>query len=183
METKHARSRLEVTLRLACLTVSVALGAGAAVDSQSTPAQTGARVPQTAALDWPEEDLSARMMDGAHRFVERQIVETRARSARFWKYDRSSAAAWDASLKDNRDRLREITGVVDARQPAGLERFGDDENPALVAETSRYRIYQVRWRVLDGVFAEGLFVEPLHGRPAAHIVGLPDAGQTPEQIL
>jgi dienelactone hydrolase len=179
-------SRLNRPSRLACLTMLVALCAGWIAGGHSTPAQVpapAAPLAQTAALDWPEEDLSARMMDGAHRFVERQIGETRARSGRFWKYDRSSAAAWNTSVADNRDRLREIIGVVDARLPPGVERFGDDENPALVAETSRYRVYQVRWRVLDGVSAEGLLVQPATGRPAAHIVVLPDAGQTPEQIL
>lgn len=173
-------------IRLACLTLAAAfcVGWGVAGNSSSVqfPAPAGP-LPQTAALDWPEEDLSARMMDGAHRFVERHIVETQARSGRFWKYDRSSAAAWNASVEDNRDRLREIIGVVDVRLPSGLERFGDDESPALVAETSRYRVYQVRWPVLDGVSAEGLLVQPANGTPAAHIVVVPDAGQTPEQIL
>ena len=42
---------------------------------------------------------------------------------------------------------------------------------------------QVRWPVLDGVWAEGLHVEPAKGAPTAHIVVVPDAGQTPEQIL
>jgi hypothetical protein len=36
------------------------------------------------------------MMDGAHRFVERQIVATRDRSARFWNYDPSSVTGWNA---------------------------------------------------------------------------------------
>jgi dienelactone hydrolase len=140
-------------------------------------------LPRTAPLDWPEEDLSGRMMDGAHRFVDRQIAETQARSARFWKYDRSSPAAWNASVQDNRDRLREIIGAVDSRLSPGLERFGDDDNPALVAETSRYRVYQVRWPVLDGISAEGLLVQPATGTSTAQIVIVPDAGQTPEQIL
>jgi dienelactone hydrolase len=173
-------------MRLTCLTVAAAFCAGWVIDGRSRSGQVPAPpapLSQTAALDWPDQDLSARMMDGAHRFVERQIVETRTRSARFWKYDPSSPAAWNASVKDNRDRLREIIGVVDARQPPALERFGDDQNPALVAETSRYRVYQVRWPVLDGVTAEGLLVQPANGRPAAHIVVLPDASQTPEQIL
>jgi dienelactone hydrolase len=186
MEMHRRLSRPNLPLPLACLTVVAALCAGWIAGGHSTSAQVpapAAPLPQTAALDWPEEDLSARMMDGAHRFVERQIVETRARSRRFWKYDASSAAAWNASVKDNRDRLREIIGVVDERQPPRVERFGDDENPSLVAETSRYRVYQVRWPVLAGVSAEGLLVQPSNGRPAAHIVVLPDAGQTPEQIL
>jgi hypothetical protein len=29
-------------------------------------------LPGTKTLDWPEDDLSARMMDGAHQFVERK---------------------------------------------------------------------------------------------------------------
>src|SRR6266545_4626046 len=101
MDMDPRLSRLNLTMRLACLTVAAAFCAGWAVDGQSTSVQVpapAARLPQTAALDWPEEDLSARMMDGAHRFVERQIVETRARSGRFWKYDSSSATAWNASV-------------------------------------------------------------------------------------
>ena len=121
-------------------------------------------------------------MDGAHRFVERQIADTQARVGRFWKYDRSSSAAWNAALAENRNRLREIIGAVDPRVASGVERFGDDENPALVAETPRYRVYQVRWAVLDGVTAEGLLVEP-SSKPAAHLVVLPDGTQTPEQVL
>lgn len=177
---------IESTIRLACLALAAAScvewGAADHVASAQFPAAAGP-LPQTAALDWPEEDLSGRMMDGAHRFVERRIADTQAQSGRFWKYDASSTTAWNTSVENNRDRLREIIGVVDVRLPPGLERFGDDENPALVAETSRYRIYQVRWPVLDGVSAEGLLVQPATGTPAAHIVAVPDAGQTPEQIL
>ncbi len=152
--------------------------------ASTAPSATQApSLPKTATLDWLEEDLSGRMMDGAHRFVERQIAEAQARSTRFWKYDRSSASAWNAALDANRARLREIVGVVDARLPPGLERFGDDENPALVAESRRFRVHQVRWPVIDGVWGEGLLVQPAAGSPAAHLVVLPDAGQTPEQIL
>jgi len=52
-----------------------------------------------------------------------------------------------------------------------------------VAETRRYRVYQVRWPVLEGVWAEGLLVQPRVGAAAAYVVAIPDAGQTPEQIL
>ena len=80
-----------------------------------------------------------------------------------------------------------------------------------MAETPRYRVFQVRWPVLDGMTAEGLLVEPasarqtpgarygetslelgraspsgggpLSGSPSASLVAVPDAGQTPEQIL
>ena len=156
------RSTIRLALPLVAASSVVWSTADPAKSEQFSP--PAGPLPQTTALDWPEEDLSGRMMDGAHRFVERQIADSQARSGRFWKYDRSSATAWNTSVQDNRDRLREIIGVVDGRVPPGLERFGDDENPALVAETSRYRVYQVRWPVLDGVSAEGLLVQPQRAR-------------------
>src|SRR5207245_9702909 len=81
----------------------------------------------------------------------------------------------------NRARFRKIIGVVDTRLPADMERFGDDSNPALVADAEAYRVYQVRWPVLDGVFGEGLLLEP-GTSPTAYVVALGDADQTPEQI-
>ena len=168
-----------------CLAATAALSPDlGAAGTGSVPQVPAANAPlsETAALDWPEEDLSARMMDGAHRFVERQIAETQARAGRFWKYDRSSAAGWNSSLDENRQRLRDIIGAVDARVSPAIERFGDDENPALVGETARYRVYQVRWAVLEGVSAEGLLVEPSE-RASAHLVVLADGTETPEQIL
>jgi hypothetical protein len=151
---------------VAVVLLSLALPLGSGTGTHATNSQPPAAQPlaQTTALEWPEEDLSGRMMDGAHRFVERQIDETQARSERFWRYDRSSPAAWDAALKGNRDRLREIIGAVDPRVAPALERYGDDENPAIVAETARYRVFQVRWPVLDGMSAEGLLVEPTSAR-------------------
>ena len=61
-----------------------------------------------------------------------------------------------------------------------MERFGDDRNPALVAQSAAYRVYQVRWPVLEGVYGEGLLLEPV--RPPRQVVAVPDADQTPEQI-
>jgi len=139
-------------------------------------------LPGTRPLEWQEEDLSTRLMDGAHRFVDRQIQEARINRARFWKYDTSSKQAYETSVANNRDRLRNIVGAVDTRLPARMERFGDDAYPALMADTAKYRVFQVRWPVLDGVFGEGLLVQPKR-TPLAHIVIVPDADQTPEQLL
>ena len=140
----------------------------------------GQGLPGTQPLDW-QGDLSERMMEGAHRFVERKIGESIEKRQRHWKRDFSSRQAYEASVESNRQRLKKIIGVVDSRLPTRMERFGDDENPALVAETTQYRIFQVRWPVLDGVTGEGLLLEPKVG-PVAYIVALPDADQTPEQI-
>ena len=73
-------------------------------------------------------------------------------------------------------------GVVDPRVPVAMERFGEDDDAAVVADAHAYRIHQVRWPVLDGVSGEGLLLEP-KSRPIGHVVALPDANQTPEQIV
>src|SRR5262245_34173694 len=139
-------------------------------------------LPGTKALDWPEDDLSGRMMDGAHRFVEGQIANAKTQRGRFWKYDSTSAETWEKAIAENRQYLKRIIGAVDARLSPRMERFGDDASQALVAETTRYRIYQVRWAVLEGLPAEGLLVQP-NGTAVGHLVVLPDSNQTPEQLL
>ena len=139
-------------------------------------------LPGTQALDWPEEDLSSRMMDGAHRFVERKIAGAAGQRSQHWQLDTASREAYEASVSGNRQRLCEILGVVDPRSAPRMERYGDDANSALVAETSGYRVFQVRWPVLEGVHAEGLLVQPK--QPAvACVVALSDADQSPEQLL
>ena len=128
-----------------------------------------------------EGDLSALMHEAALREMDRKIAGSILSRPRFWHRDISSVEAYESSIAANRGHLRQILGVVDARLPAALERFGDEENPALVAETKSYRAFQVRWPVLEGVHGEGLLLEPM-GKPRGWIIALPDAGQTPEQI-
>src|SRR5262249_40144597 len=133
-------------------------------------------LPDTTPLTW-QGDLSGKMMDGLHVLIERQIAQSAAKRSRHWQRDFSSPAAYEKSVQPNRQRFQKVIGVVDPRVPVRLERFGDDDNPALVAETERFRIYQVRWPVLDGITGEGLLVEP-KGKPLAHAIVLPDADQT-----
>ncbi|MDB5308454.1 MAG: putative dienelactone hydrolase [Gemmataceae bacterium] len=128
-----------------------------------------------------EGDLSRKMLDGAHRFAERAIERSVQSRAKLWNRDPSSRAAYERSVQANRERFQKMIGVVDRRVPAAMERFGDDDNPALVAETGSFRVYQVRWPVLDGVRGEGLLLEPT-GPVLGHVVALPDADQLSEQI-
>jgi dienelactone hydrolase len=137
-------------------------------------------LPGTQPLTW-EGDLSERMMDGAHRFVERKIEESLQSRQKHWKRDFTSRQTYERSVEPNRQRFMKTIGVVDPRVAGAIERFGDDDNPALVAETRTHRIYQVRWPVLENVSGEGLLLQP-RNPPLAHVVALPDADQTPEQI-
>src|SRR5437899_531016 len=156
--------------------------AGLVIALQGTAAERVEILPQTKPLEWEESDLSARLMDGAHRFIERQIAESVQKRTQFWSRDFSSPAAYAKSVQPNRARFQTIIGAVDSRLTARMERFGDDAHPALVAETLRYQVYQVRWPVLDGLFGHGLLVQPRRP-PVASVVVLPDAEQTPEQLM
>src|SRR5438105_2995808 len=110
------------------------------------------RLPDTKELT-DTGDLSAKMLAGVHRYLERKLDDSVKTRSRYWQRDATSTEAYTKSVAPNRDHLRTILGVVDPRVPPQLERFGDDDNPALVAETEAYQVYQVRWRVLDGVTA------------------------------
>lgn len=147
---------------------------------QAAPAQPVRILPGTAPLAW-DGDPAERMMDGAHKYVERIIAESVEARRKLWRRDLSSRQAYEKSVEPNRARFLQIIGVVDPRVPADLERFGDDDNPALVAETDTYTVHQVRWPALDQVSGEGLLLEPRR-TPAGCVVALPDADQTPEQI-
>lgn len=129
------------------------------------PAPRGEPLAGTKPLEWPEADLSARLMDGAHVFAERKIAESAAKRG-----------------VPDRERFKGMIGVVDPRLPAAMERYGDDKAPALVAETSAYRVRQVRWPVLEGLWGCGLLIEPVAGA-VAHVVWIPDADTPPEKMM
>ncbi len=96
-------------------------------------------LPGTVKLDWSDEDLSTRLMDGAHRFVERKIDESEGKRAQFWNHDFSTAAAYENSVAPNRDRLRTIM-VQDKHsiRPTNHDRSGL-ERLEMFLETNRTR--------------------------------------------
>lgn len=128
----------------------------------------------TKSLDWPEADLSDRMMQGAHTFVEAQIA--RANS------NRKPVRGDSENADQQRQQLRTLLGVVEERLPPRMEYFGDDENPSIVFENDTYQVIQVRWRVFAGVQGEGLLIKP-RAACVGRVVVIPDADQTPEDMM
>jgi dienelactone hydrolase len=159
------------TLLLLCLS---ALGL-------SARAQDAAPLPGTLPLA-VQENRSARMVEGIDRFLQREIEQSTGRRAALWRRDLSSREAYEKSIAANREHFRKIIGAVDARLPVGaLEYVANTAEPSLVAETDRYSVHAVRWPVFEGVFGEGLLLQP-KGPPLARLIALPDADQTPEMI-
>ncbi len=128
-------------------------------------------------------DLAARMVAGLKTFLLKKTEESVAARETLWQRDFASPAAYAKSVEPNRQRLRRYLGVVDPRvKPPRMDLVATVNAPAKVAEGDRYTVYAVRWPVLAGVDGEGLLLEP-KGGPLARIVALPDAGQTPEQLV
>ncbi len=171
-------------------TLPAALLAGLAAGPFVVFCQDVLVLPGTAPLDWSEADPSVRIMDGAHAFVERKIAEAAARTP--------AAPLDEAARRDfvaaSRASLARKLGVVETRSAPRLEFVADapvdfDGEPgaALVAEGPGFRIHQVRWEVLPGFAAEGLYVNPVPGGDAVPdpplMVLMPDADDTPEDLL
>jgi dienelactone hydrolase len=170
-------SRLHHAFRLLKLWAVAGLMLFSGVGAAAEPELSG-----TKPLEWREEDLSERLMEAAHAFVERKIGDAIAKRKTFWTYDFSSREAYVASIAENRAELAKILGVVDERVEVRMERYGDDAAPSLVTETGTYRVHQARWPVFDGVFGEGLLIQPKR-QAVGHVVVVPDASVLPEQML
>ena len=141
-------------------------------------------------------DLSGKMLDGAHKFIEEKINESIVNRLKLWNRDFSSREAYEISVEPNRKRFMKCIGVEDKTEPlknynTGLEdknppvfmqRFSIDNDPDLIAETPNYRVYQVRWPVLNRIYGEGLLLQP-KTNPISTIIALPDADQEPEQLV
>ncbi len=129
-----------------------------------------------------EGNLSVQMVSGIDKFLAREIEHSISNRQTFWQRDFSSPEAYAQSVTPNRERFRQIIGAVDERLPiTELEFVSGTDSPAKVAETEAFVIYAVRWPVFDGVYGEGLWLQP-KSPPVACVLALPDADQTPEML-
>ncbi|MDR3674705.1 MAG: dienelactone hydrolase family protein [Acidobacteriota bacterium] len=129
-----------------------------------------------------EGDLAAQMVEGIHRYLARQTAASVQKREAHWNRDYSSRTAYEASVAPQRERFRQIIGLIDPRVPfLAPELEITVGGPSLVAAGDGYKVLSVRWPVLEGVDAEGLLLEPA-GTPLARVVALPDADWSPEML-
>src|SRR5580692_2250036 len=166
----------KLALCFACIFADAVIGT---VSTALRAADAPQPLPGTArlVLDGP---LDVVMVDGINKFAERELAESVARRAQRWHRDFSSPQAYEKSIAPNRERLRTILGVVDERvKPDAFELITTTAAPSKLATGGSYSVHAVRWRVLPGVTAEGLLLEP-DAPPVARVIALPDADWTPE---
>jgi dienelactone hydrolase len=134
-------------------------------------------LPGTELLDW-DGDIASRLIDSCDSFLMKEIEKAVSRRPEFWQREFSSAEAYEKSVRKNRDRFSHIIGLRDTRIT-----FDRPEMLGKVAEGPGYSVHSVRWPVFGQVYGEGLLVIPVQDTNQTAGVVLPDAGQTPEEIL
>ncbi|MBL6764464.1 MAG: dienelactone hydrolase family protein [Verrucomicrobiae bacterium] len=145
-------------------------------------ALSAAPLPGTQALEG-DGDLSAEMVAGIGRFLDRETAASVGMRNARWKRDFSSREAYVNSVETQRARFKNIIGVVDKRLPVdSLSYVATTSSSGVPADTDQFRVFAVRWPVLDGVSGEGLLLQPK--KPiVGQVVAIPDADQTPEQLI
>jgi len=122
------------------------------------------------------------MVEGLHRFADRETAASVGRRRARWAVDGSSPEAYARSVEANRGRLARILGATGPRStPVGLSYVSSPDSPARVAEAVGVSVFAVRWGVFPGVEAEGLLIEP-SGEIRANVVAVPDAASSPEAL-
>lgn len=154
----------------------------------------GANLTETLAADEPdilpgtarltlEGDIASHLVSGVDRFLLREVEKSLERRQARWNPDTSSLEAYQHWLEPKRKRLAHILGVRDARKPCeALEYVATTERSALVGKGPGYEVFAVRWPAFGDVEGEGLLIVPVGREPLAHVVAVPDADQTPEQL-
>ncbi|WP_139240209.1 alpha/beta hydrolase family protein [Fodinibius roseus] len=122
-----------------------------------------------------EDDI----LSGINNYLTRYTEKIIERRHEYWDRNTRSIEAYRESVAPNRNKLKEILGVVDPRAPVRMVSEGMETKAPVVGESANSTIYSVRWTVMDGLTSEGLLLVP-KGNITASAVVIPDAEEDPE---
>lgn len=124
-----------------------------------------------------ESDITSDLVDGADRFLLRELANAESTRESFWTGPDS-----EQILSRNRDRLRHILGLRDARTDDPIPLLvGKPGQSSLLASNEWLEVHEVRWPAFRVVWAEGLLLVP-KGNVIADIIAIGDADSSPETI-
>jgi dienelactone hydrolase len=130
-------------------------------------------------------DIASELVAGVDRFLLKQIDESAPKREKYWKRDFSSPTAYTISVEPNRRRLAHILGVRDSIVHEDVEHFTYSSSRSTVFRGSAFGVHTIRWPAFGDVTGEGLEAIPKEStlEPILHLIVIPDADQTPEQLL
>ncbi len=123
-------------------------------------------------------DLAAKMVQGIHRFLDRETVEVTKARAALWKPDTSSPDAWEKSMEPKRARLRQLLGISDLPLPA----------PATSGQAPQFEgfpkvaRFKSSGEAIETVSWPSAQVEGLMTTGKGLCILVPDCGTTPEAM-
>lgn len=135
------------------------------------------QIPDSDNLKW-EGDIASRLIDSCDAFLLQEIKNSMQERIPLWHRDLSSMEKYTLSIAENRRRFAHMIGVRDDRIA-----IPEPEICGLVAEGKNYRVQAIRWPVMDQVHGEGLLIIPNEATWEKAAVVIPDADQSPEEIL
>ncbi|RIH67015.1 hypothetical protein D1164_00855 [Mariniphaga sediminis] len=129
------------------------------------------------------ESLRPQMIEGICQHFSNELKTSVKNRETHWHRNYTSSADYIKSVASNRTRIKKITGVVDERKATHELILNKSTTlEALIAKTDAYNVYSVSWQVLENVTGTGLWIEP-HTTVQAQIVVVPDADQSPEELM
>lgn len=154
------------------------------VDAQTFSSRTSSEVLlKTLPLEM-KGDIASNMVDGVDRFLLSKLDKSRKERSHYWNRDFSFGKRYSKSLDPNRKRLAHILGVRDTRVPyPSPELITRPHRPAKIGQGKSYDIKAIRWPSIGDMHGEGLMLLPRERTPVAFVIAIPDADQTPEQIV
>ncbi|MFT3701461.1 MAG: dienelactone hydrolase family protein [Agriterribacter sp.] len=126
-------------------------------------------------------DLSVKMVAGVNKFLLKETEQLKTERPNVWKRDFSSPSAFRQSIAAQQLLLANRLGVVETRVMPQLELVMSNTLQPFSVTLGNCTAYAVRWKVLDGLDAEGILLQPkgkMHGR----IIMIPDADIQPEVL-
>ena len=130
-------------------------------------------------------DIASELVAGVDRFLLKQIDESTAKRAKSWKRDFSSHAAYQVSVEPNRHRLAHILGVRDPVRVDNVDHLNLFSSRTTIFRGTEFSVHTIRWPAFGDVTGEGLEAIPNNAskEPMPNVIVIPDADQTPEQLL
>lgn len=128
-------------------------------------------------------DLSDLMIEGIGYYLDDTLTKATDRRASLWKRDFSNQHVYEESVSANRSRFGRIIGLADSiAENVEMTYLSTTSTPANVADNLLFTAYAVQWHVFAEIHGEGLLLQP-KGPIRARVVVLPDADETPEQLI
>ncbi len=137
-------------------------------------------IPNTSLLE--KGDLGTKMVSDIGVWLDIKTKENHTLRNEQFLVNASKIAQDPKALEKKKQTLKSILGIIDStNKTEDLELLETLNKPAQIYENKQYKIFKIRWNVVEGLHGEGLLVEP-KGKPTAQIIAIPPPDISPESF-